>query len=76
MIKYMRSYDSEIFNEEELSNAVDELIDDDELVDALMEIDPLVILNHLDEDTRMRVYEIAYESVLANHFYSVEDDDD
>lgn len=76
MIKYMRSYDNEIFDEEELPEAVDDLIDDDELVDALMEIDPFVILKHLDEDTRMRVYEVAYESVLANHFYIVEDDDD
>ena len=75
MIKYMRSYDSEIFDEEELSDAVDELIDEDERVDALMEVDPLIILNHLDEDTRTRVYEIAYESVLANHFYIIEDDD-
>lgn len=75
-MRYERDFDSEIFDEEDLIEAVDECIEPDDLEEAMTFFSPMTIFNHLDEEMQNMIYEQARLTVTAEHFHEVEEEED
>lgn len=76
MAKYMRDRDSEIFDEDQVWDAVEEDIDSDILEEALSRFSLLTILNHLDEEMQMMLRDEARNIVMEEYFVEIEDEEE
>ena len=77
MAKYERDWDSEIFDEDEIEDAIAEEIDDnDDIIKEAMYCFPLEwIFKHLDAEAQMEIYDKAREIALGRYFIEVDDDE-
>ena len=75
MAKYMRDFDSEIFDEEDVSEAVAESITMDDLEEAMQNFSFLTLFNHLDDEMKDKIWDMAHTAVFEEHFSEVEEDD-
>ena len=76
MAKYMRDRDSEIFDEDQVWDAVEEDIDSCILEEALSRFSFFTILTHLDEEMQMMLYDEARNIVMEEYFVEIEDEDE
>ena len=72
-MRYEREMDSEIFDENEVLEVVDEMIEAEGLEEAMSHFDFLTIFNHLDEEMKSMVWEQARQTVLEENFIEVEE---
>lgn len=79
-MKWERCYDSEVFNEDTIDNAVNETIDIDDLWDAMddtiREIGFTKFFASISEEMKEIIYQKAYESVLENYFNKIDEDEE
>lgn len=78
MAKYERDWDSTIFDEDEIEDAISEEINDNEdiIEEALGYFSPEWLFKHLDEEAQMMIYDKAREIVLEEYFTEVDDDEE
>ena len=74
-MKYIRDFDSEIFDEEDVSDAVAESITMDDLEEAMQNFSFLTLFNHLDDEMKDKIWDMAHTAVFKEHFSEVEEDD-
>jgi hypothetical protein len=74
-MRYEREMDSEIFDEDEVMDAVDEMIEDEDMEEAAKEFDFRTIWKHLDEEMRMMIWDRAREMVLEEQFMELEEEE-
>jgi hypothetical protein len=75
-MRYEREMDSEIFDEDEVMDAVDEMIEDEDMEEAAKEFDFRTIWKHLDEEMRMMLWDRAREMVLEEQFMELEEEEE
>lgn len=75
-MRYEREMDSEIFDEDDIYEAVDEMIDDDIMEDAAGNFDFRTIFKHLDEEMQMMIWDEARRIVLEEEFVELDDDEE
>lgn len=75
-MKYERVYDSEIFDEDSIVDAVNECIGPDDIELAMQEFSLLSLFNHLDDEMRERVLDAAYRNALEDYFYEIEEEEE
>lgn len=75
-MKYIRDFDSEIFDEEDVSDAVADIITMDDLEEAMQNFSFLTLFNHLDDEMKDRIWEMAHDAVFEEHFTEVEEDEE
>jgi hypothetical protein len=75
-MRYEREMDSEIFDEDEVMDAVDEMIEDEDMEEAAKEFDFRTIWKHLDEEMRMMIWDRAREMVLEEQFMEPEEEEE
>ena len=75
-MRYERDMDSEIFDEDDIYEAVDEMIDDDIMEEAARNFDFRTIFKHLDEEMRMMIWDEARRMVLEEEFVELDDEED
>ena len=75
-MKYIRDFDSEIFDEEDVSDAVADIITMDDLEEAMQNFSFLTLFNHLDDEMKDRIWEMAHTTVFEEHFSEVEEDEE
>ena len=75
-MKYIRDFDSEIFNEEDVSEAVDESITMDDLEEAMQNFSFLTLFNHLDDEMKDKIWDMAHTAVFEEHFSEVDEDEE
>jgi hypothetical protein len=75
-MRYEREMDSEIFDEDEVMDAVDEMIEDEDMEEAAKEFDFRTIWKHLDEEMRMMIWDRAREMVLEEQFMELEEEEE
>lgn len=75
-MKYERVYDSEIFDEDTIVDAVNECISPDDIELAMQEFSLFSLFNHLDDEMRERVLDAAYRNALDDYFYEIEEDEE
>lgn len=75
-MKYERVYDSEIFTEDTIDDAVNECIQPDDIEIAMQEFSLFSLFNHLDDEMRERVLSIAYRNALDDYFYEIEEEEE
>ena len=76
MAKYMRDFDSEIFDEEDVSDAVADIITMDDLEEAMQNFSFLTLFNHLDDEMKDKIWDMAHDAVFEEHFSEVEEDEE
>ncbi len=78
MAKYERDWDSTIFDEDEIEDAIAEEINDNEdIIEEAMDYFSLEwLFRHLDEEAQMMIYDKAREIVLDEYFTEVDDDEE
>ena len=76
MAKYERDWDSSIFDEDEIEDAIAEEINaNEEVLEEAMDYFIFEwVFRHLDEEAQMAIYEKAREIVLADYFTEVDED--
>ena len=75
-MRYERDMDSEIFDEEDIYDAVDEMIDDDIMEEAARDFDFRTIFKHLDEEMQMMIWDKARRMVLEEEFVELDEDEE
>ena len=75
-MRYEREMDSEIFDEDDIYEVVDEMIDDDIVEEASKNFDFLTIFNHLDEEMQMMIWDEARRMVLEEEFVELDDEEE
>ena len=75
-MKYERVYDSEIFDEDTIVDAVNECIGPDDIELAMQEFSLFSLFNHLDDEMRERILDAAYRNALDDYFYEIEEDEE
>ena len=75
-MKYERVYDSEIFDEDSIGDAVNECIGPDDIELAMQEFSLFSLFNHLDDEMRERVLDAAYCNALDDYFYEIEEEEE
>lgn len=75
-MRYEREMDSEIFDEDEVLEAVDEMIEEEDLEEAMSHFDFLAIFDHLDEEMRLMIWEQARQTILEEDFMELEDEEE
>ena len=75
-MKYIRDFDSEEFDENSVWDAVEELIYDDDLAEAMKDFSFLTIWNHLDEEFKLMVYDKARKIVKEERFVEIDKDEE
>lgn len=75
-MKYERIYDSQIFDEDIIHDAVNECIQPDDIEIAMQEFSVLSLFNHLDDEMRERVFDVAYRNALDDYFYEIEEEEE
>ena len=75
-MRYEREMDSEIFDEDEVYDAVDEMIDDDIMEEAAKQFDFRTIFKHLDEEMQMMIWDEARRMVLEEQFMELDDEEE
>ena len=76
-MKWERVYDSEIFDEDNIDDALAECVGDEELKDAIDEFFTFGYLwKHLSEDAKSEIYDVAKEIALHEYFNELDEDED
>ena len=75
-MRYERDMDSEIFDENDIYEAVDEMVDDDIMEEAARNFDFRTIFNHLDEEMQMMIWDEARRIVLEEAFVELDDEEE
>ena len=75
-MRYEREMDSEIFDEDEVMDAVDEMIEDEDMEEAAKEFDFRTIWKHLDEEIHMMIWDRARQMVLEEQFMELEEEEE
>lgn len=75
-MRYEREMDSEIFDEDEVLEAVDEMIEEEDLEEAMSHFSFLTIFNHLDEEMKFMIWEQARQTILEEDFMELEDEEE
>ena len=75
-MRYEREMDSEIFDEDNIYEVVDEMIDDDIMEEASQNFDFRTIFKHLDEEMQMMIWDEARRMVLEEEFVELDDEEE
>lgn len=75
-MKYICDFDNEIYDEDEVYDVIAENMETHDLIDALEEVSLHYLFNHLDEEAKELVYDIAYRRMFRDNFTEVEEEDE
>ena len=76
MIKYRRVRDDELFDEDEVWDAVEEDLGPDDIEEAMGHFSLMTLFKHLDEEMQNMIYEQAKQTVFDEYFFEVEEEED
>ena len=80
MAKWERFYDDEVFDEDTIDEAVDELIDDDELYESMRyvmdEVGFTRFFEGLSDEIKDKIFEMARLNVLSEYFTLIDEDEE
>lgn len=80
MAKWERFYDDEVFDEDTIDEAVEELIDDDELYESMRyvmdEVGFTRFFEGLSDEIKDKIFEMARLNVLSEYFTLIDEDEE
>lgn len=76
MAKWRRVRDDEEFDDDTIWDAVCEEVDGDIIENVMSDIPLLKLFNHLDDDMRERIWDMAKDLCLEEWFYEVDEDEE
>ena len=76
MAKWRRVYDDEEFDDGSIWDAVCEEVDGDVIEDVMSDIPLLTLFNHLDDEMRERILDMAKDLCLEERFFEVDEEEE
>ena len=75
-MKYIRVRDDELFDEDEVWDAVDEDLGPDDIEEAMGHFSLMTLFKHLDEEMQNMIYEQAKQTVFDEYFFEVKEEEE